>query len=297
MIESASEAIVRFDNLQKSFGDNNVLRGISNAAHVGDVIGLIGLNGAGKTTLLETALGLCPPTNGKALLFGQESAAHLDESTKKRIGFVPQQDELLENIKGKRYLGLISEFYESWNHALVDRLSTEWEVPLDKAISSLSVGQRQKLSILSALGHEPELIILDEPVAALDPMARRQFLKELVDIASSQTRTIIFSTQIVSDLERVASRVWLMKDGLIEINDDLDNLKERCARIHLPPGIEVPAAFMNQQLIHHRQEQNTHILIFRQFDESQLTELEQQTGTSLEPEWLSLEDIFLEIHQ
>ena len=292
-----TEPVMYFENLQKSFKENKVLRGITAQANVGDVIGLIGLNGAGKTTLLETALGFCPPTNGAAYLFGKESSAHLDEATKKRVGFVPQKDELLDNIKGQRYLNLISEFYETWNHELVARLSKEWDVPLDKLINSLSVGQRQKLSILSALGHEPELIILDEPVASLDPMARRQFLKELVDIAASQTRTIIFSTHIVSDLERVASRVWLMKDGHIEINDELDNLKEKCARIHLPPKVEVPEAFKNSQLIHHRVEQDTSILLFRQFDDAQLKDLENQTGASMEPEWLSLEDIFLEIHQ
>lgn len=292
-----TEPVMRFQALSKNFKDTRVLQGVDAEARVGDVIGLIGLNGAGKTTLLETALGFCPPTGGAAFLFGRESSSHLDEATKKRIGFVPQRDELLESIKGDRYLGLIGEFYDTWNHDLIKRLSTEWAVPLDKRIGSLSVGQRQKLSILSALGHEPELIILDEPVASLDPMARRQFLKELVDIAASQTRTILFSTHIVSDLERVASRVWLMKGGVIAIDEDLDDLKEKCARIHLPPHVMVPEEFLNDALIHHRSEQDTAILVFRQFSSEQQQALESRTGSTLHPEWLSLEDIFLEIHQ
>lgn len=292
-----TDAVLKFDDLHKSFKDKEVLRGINVEARVGDVIGLIGMNGAGKTTLLETALGFCPPTSGAAFVFGHESSAHLDEATKKRIGFVPQRDELLDNIKGERYLKLIGEFYATWNHDLVARLSREWTVPLDKQINSLSVGQRQKLSILSALGHEPDLIILDEPVASLDPVARRQFLKELVSIASSQTRTIIFSTHIVTDLERVASRVWLMKDGNIAIDEELDNLKEHCARVILPPNTRIPARFLDNALIHHRNEQNTNILVFRQFSIDQHRALETETGNTLQPEWLSLEDIFLEIHQ
>lgn len=292
-----TDAVLQFDKLHKSFKDNEVLKGVEAEARVGDVIGLIGLNGAGKTTLLETALGFCPPTSGAAWLFGKESSSHLDEATKKRVGFVPQRDELLENIKGERYLNLISEFYDNWNHDLIKRLSKEWQVPMDKQINSLSVGQRQKLSILSALGHEPELIILDEPVASLDPVARRLFLKELVDIASAQTRTIIFSTHIVSDLERVASRVWLMKGGNITIDEELDKLKEDCARIALPPRVDIPEAFQNNTLIHHRNEQESNILIFREFSTDQLDSLEAQTGCSLQPEWLSLEDIFLEIHE
>lgn len=86
--------------------------------------------------------------------------------------------------------------------------------------------------------------MLDEPVASLDPVARRQFLKELVDIASAHTRSIVFSTHIVSDLERVASRVWLLKDGQIAIDEELDDLKEHCARVHLPPGVPVPPSFI-----------------------------------------------------
>ena len=292
-----TEPAMRFENLYKSFKDKKVLKGISAQTNTGDVIGLIGLNGTGKTTLLETALGFCPPTAGTAYLFGKESSAGLDEDTKKRVGFVPQQDELLDNINGERYLNLISEFYANWDYALVDRLSAEWDVPMKSLINTLSVGQRQKLSIISSLGHNPELIVLDEPVASLDPLARRQFLKELVEIASDHNRTIIFSTHIVSDLERVASRVWLMKDGLIAIDEPLDTLKEKSARIHLPPGKEIPADFLNDELIFHRHESGSNVLIFRNWNEDQQTKLNQAVGIHLAPEWLSLEDIFLEIHQ
>jgi ABC-2 type transport system ATP-binding protein len=151
----------------------------------------------------------------------------MDGAAKARIGFVPQRDELLDGMKGAGYLELIAEFYPTWNRDLVARLAKEWAVPLDTKISKLSVGQRQKLSIISALGHEPDLIILDEPVASLDPVARRGFLKELVDIAATQTRSIIFSTHIVTDLERVASRVWLMKEGELTIDASLDDIKEK----------------------------------------------------------------------
>lgn len=222
-----SDTVLEFHGLHKSYRGVPVLKGIDATARVGDVIGLLGLNGAGKTTLLESVLGLCPPSSGSARLFGRKSHGGLDDATRARIGFVPQRDELLDAMSGKRYLALIAAFYQHWNHALVERKAAEWQVPLDMRIATLSIGQRQKLSILSALGHEPELIILDEPVASLDPVARRQFLKDLVDIASSQTRTIIFSTHIVNDLERVSSRLWLLKDGVLALDEDIDALKER----------------------------------------------------------------------
>jgi ABC-2 type transport system ATP-binding protein len=221
-----TDTVLELQDLHKRFGGMAVLKGINATAQVGGVIGLLGLNGAGKTTLLESALGLCPPSSGSVLLFGRNSMDGFDDTAKARVGFVPQRDELLDGMTGKRYLALISSFYRQWNNALIERLASEWQVPLDKRISALSIGQRQKLSILSALGHEPELLILDEPVASLDPVARRQFLKELVDIASSQTRTIIFSTHIVNDLERVSSRLWLLKDGILVLDEDIETLKE-----------------------------------------------------------------------
>ena len=221
-----TEPTLELNTLSKRFDITPVLKGISARVYPGEVIGLLGLNGAGKTTLLETALGFSLPNEGNARIFGQDSTA-MDAATKMRIGFVPQRDELLDGMKGAAYLQLIAEFYPKWNHALVARLAQEWTVPLDMKISKMSVGQRQKLSIISALGHEPDLIILDEPVASLDPVARRSFLKELVDIASTQTRTIVFSTHIVTDLERVASRVWLMKDGVLTIDASMDEIKEK----------------------------------------------------------------------
>ena len=113
------------------------------------------------------------------------------------------------------------------------RLAQAWDVPLQRRAMQLSVGQRQKLSILAALGHEPELLILDEPVASLDPLARRQFLQELIDMVSDGSRTILFSTHIVSDLERIASRVWILKDGRLVVDEPLDALKERAERLEL----------------------------------------------------------------
>jgi ABC-2 type transport system ATP-binding protein len=230
-----SEVILQIDRLVKRFGTHTVLNGIDAVVNRGDVIGLLGLNGAGKTSLLETVLGFAIPNSGSVTLFGHSASAIQDETIKHRIGFVPQQDELIETMSGRQFLALISRFYQSWNRDLIDRLSRDWDVPLDKPVYRLSVGQRQKLSILAALGHEPELIILDEPVASLDPLARRAFLQELIDIVSSGQRTILFSTHIVSDLERIANRVWILRDGHMILDEWLDQLKE--SRIELRAAV------------------------------------------------------------
>jgi ABC-2 type transport system ATP-binding protein len=228
-----TDRILQLDRLVKRFDKLTVLNGITAEVRRGDVIGLLGLNGSGKTTLLETALGFAVPDEGAARLFGQSASALADEKLKHRIGFVPQQDELLEHFKGRDFLSLIGRFYPRWNPALVQRLAQGWDVPLQRRVAQLSVGQRQKLSILAALGHEPELLILDEPVASLDPVARRKFLQELIDIVSDGSRTILFSTHIVSDLERIASRVWILKDCVLAVDESLEALKESVERAEL----------------------------------------------------------------
>jgi len=221
-----TDNVILIDKLTKKFGNFTALDSITAEVARGDTVGLLGLNGAGKTTLLETILGFAIPDGGSVTVFGGSSSVLASESTKHRIGFVPQQDELLANMTGRKFLDLLARFYPSWNDTFVARLATEWHVPLDKPANRLSVGQRQKLSILSALGHEPELIVLDEPVASLDPVARRAFLKELVDLVADRSRTILFSTHIVTDLERVADRVWVLKEGRLVVDQPLDDLKD-----------------------------------------------------------------------
>ena len=116
---------------------------------------------------------------------------------------------------------------------LIERLVAEWSVPLDRRIATLSVGERQKLSVLAALGHQPDLLVLDEPVASLDPIARRQFLHELFAIAESHARAVLFSSHIVSDLERAANKVWIVKDGRLHWQGEIDALKESVVRLQI----------------------------------------------------------------
>lgn len=290
-----TEAVLRLAALAKTFDSKPVLAGVSADVHRGEVIGLLGLNGAGKTTLLETALGFSLPSSGAALLFGQPSST-MDGASKARIGFVPQRDELLDSLAGGSYLSLIAGFYPRWNHALVARLASSWAVPLDSRISKLSVGQRQKLSIISALGHEPDLIILDEPVASLDPVARRQFLQELVDIASSQTRTILFSTHIVSDLERIASRVWLLQAGALALDASMDDLKENIVRVLLPAGRELPTMLPPQALLRRRSNGTGTSVLLRDWQRLVESGIVADFGNDVHIEALSLEDLFLELH-
>lgn len=288
------EAIVDIDRLRYLAEGGVILDGITAQVRPGDVIALLGKNGAGKTTLLDALLGFLVPSAGEVRLWGSDVAQI--GAQKANIGYVPQQDELMPNLTGEEHLKLFRNFRQRWNQNLVEQLTFDWLIPLNIPCRKMSVGQRQKLSILLALAHEPQLLVLDEPVASLDPLARRQFLGQLVTTLQDESRAIIFSTHIVSDAERLANKVWLLRDGVLNFQGDLDFLKENCVRIVVPhrhPLLDqllcAPALLRNRQLERH------HVITLSATDESAdlIAQLHQ---CDIAVEHMGLEDIFMEMN-
>ncbi|MEO8316060.1 MAG: ABC transporter ATP-binding protein [Pseudomonadota bacterium] len=289
---------VSISHLSKIFDQRVVLRDITTTVRPGDVVGVIGKNGAGKTTLLETLLGFSPPSSGNTQIFGEDCLS-MSAAVKARIGFVPQADELLPTLTGNRQIALTSTFYPNWDQPLVDRLAAEWEVPLDRTVIKLSGGERQKLSTLLALGNRPDLLVLDEPVASLDPLARRRFLQQLLEIASEPHRAVIFSSHIVSDLERVANRIWIIKDGRLLWDGDTDALKQSVQRLHIRARQPLPAQISLPHMLHARRAPDgmSATVTVRDLDASALEAIARDFDATIEGEGLGLEEIFLEIHQ
>ena len=221
-----NDAAIELRGIVKSYGKKQVLTGLDLAVPKGSVLGLLGTNGSGKTTLIKCALGLIRPQQGEARLLGENSWT-LSAAAKTRIGYVPQVVSLYPWMKVRHLIDYTAAFYPNWNHELVARLTKEWDIPREDRIGPLSVGQLQKVAILLALGHNPDLLILDEPAASLDPLARRQFLQMIIDLAEPGKRTVLFSTHITSDLERVADRVAILKSGRIAWHGLLEDLKEQ----------------------------------------------------------------------
>jgi ABC-2 type transport system ATP-binding protein len=229
-------------------------------------------------------------------VFGHESY-RLPGDAKARVGFVPQQDELVDHLTVADQVSVIASFYPNWNHALMSRLCQEWAIDPRARIKGMSVGERQKLSILLAFGHKPDLLILDEPVASLDPIARRQFLGQLVEISADGRRAIIFSSHIVSDIERLANRIWILKEGRLDWQGDLDSLKESIVRIHLRGPGGLPQALSIPGALSVRREATFASAIVRDWTQAAQRELEQQISGTVEVEALGLEEIFLELHR
>jgi ABC-2 type transport system ATP-binding protein len=287
--------VISLSALGKVIGGKAILSNISADVEPGTIVGLLGKNGAGKTSLIDVLLGFSPPSSGSSRVFG-ESSFELPAAAKGRIGFVPQQDELLDSLTGAQQLALNAALHPAWDEALIARLVREWEIPLDRRIQVFSGGERQKLATLLALGHEPDLLVLDEPASSLDPIARRRFLGELLAIAESPTRTVLFSTHIVSDLERIASKVWIIRDGRLAWAGDLDTLQESVVRVTLFARDDLPAELAIDGVVSQRRDGRRMQLVVTGWQEERQREVADRWGADVTVERLGLEEIFLELH-
>lgn len=287
-----NEPYLAAERLGKRYDGRTILAGIDAALEPGQVVGLLGANGAGKTTLLELLLGLSPPTEGQARIFGH-SSFDVPEPEKARIGYVPQRDEHIESLTVRQQLEMLGSFYPRWDRALVERLCGEWGVPPSQRISTLSPGDRQKLSIIAALAHQPDLLVLDEPVASLDPVARRRFLEEIVAVSADPERAVVFSSHIVSDVERLANVIWILRDGRLLWRGDLDSLKESVVRVHVLDGAPDAIAAEFRQAF--GQTRRGRFVALRAAGEN-WDGLDARLAGSARLERLSLEDIFVELH-
>jgi ABC-2 type transport system ATP-binding protein len=176
-------------------------------------------------------VGLTLPASGSSTLLGCPSAA-LDDRTRARIGYVSQGGDLLPWLKVWQHVTYIGSFYPRWNEARARGLCERLNLSLTNKVSALSVGDQQKLALVLALAHDPDLLILDEPVASLDPLSRREFMRLLfVDDGQRATpRTVLLSSHLLSDLERVVTHLVFMRAGRIQEQGLWDELQERHGR-------------------------------------------------------------------
>jgi len=236
--------ILEFSKVNKVFrGKNGVekpaLKDLSLRLSAGMVVGLLGQNGAGKSTLMRCALGILSPDSGDIRTLG-ETPEQLSSAAKERLGYVPQQPFGYEGFTVERALDLHRSFYPHWDMQLEQDWLTRFELDVSQQVQRLSVGQRQSLALIMAMAYRPELLILDEPVASLDPIVRRKFMVDLFDLALESGSAVLFSSHITSDLERVASHVALIKQGELVLFKEIDALREEVRLLKLAAGTELP---------------------------------------------------------
>lgn len=288
--------MIEITGVTKSFRDKHVLNQLSLAIPKGSVFGLLGKNGAGKTTLIKSILGLLKVSSGQISVMADNPWSFREE-TKEKLGYVPQSDRVYPWLTVGQLIEYTASFYRNWNRMLVKQLIEEWGIETGDKYGLLSEGQAQKVSIILALGHEPELLVLDEPVASLDPAARRQFLRTILKIVSERECTVFFSTHITSDVERVADRVALLKDGVIHFEGELDQLKDEVKRLRIITRQSLPEHFHIEGFLHCESTVHEAVVSVRGFNDAVKSKLEKDFSATVEVEDLNLEEIFLELNR
>lgn len=233
MVSPIDDVPLSCSGISKRFATQVVLDRVTLAVAPGTVLGLIGRNGAGKTTLLRILLGLMLADSGTTAVFGAPAKA-LTDASKARLCYVPQQPDALSWLRVGDMLEFIGACYPRWDHAFVRYALDRWQVDTSKVFARLSPGERQRVALIRALAARPELLVLDEPAATLDPVARRELLREIAARAGDAGTTVVFSSHIVSDLERVASHVAFLHGGRLLVHAAMDDLAETHVRVRIP---------------------------------------------------------------
>ncbi|MFI6235835.1 ABC transporter ATP-binding protein [Micromonospora sp. NPDC050784] len=207
------------DGLSKRYGRRSALKDCSLDIPSGHVVGLVGPNGAGKSTLLQLACGLLDPTSGRIEVLGERPV-----SGSPRVGFVAQDTPVYAGLTVADHLRMGAHLNPSWDGALAERRIAQVGLDPTQKAGKLSGGQRAQLALTVAAAKRPNLLLLDEPVAALDPLARRSFLQGLMELTAEQGMTIVMSSHLVADLERVCDHLIVLVASRVRVAGDVDDL-------------------------------------------------------------------------
>ncbi|MEW1589702.1 ABC transporter ATP-binding protein [Micromonospora vinacea] len=207
------------DGLSKRYGRRSALKDCSLDIPAGHVVGLVGPNGAGKSTLLQLACGLLDPTSGRIEVLGERPV-----SGSPRVGFVAQDTPVYAGLTVADHLRMGAHLNPSWDGALAERRIAQVGLDPAQKAGKLSGGQRAQLALTVAAAKRPSLLLLDEPVAALDPLARRSFLQGLMELTAEQGMTIVMSSHLVADLERVCDHLIVLVASRVRVAGDVDDL-------------------------------------------------------------------------
>jgi ABC-2 type transport system ATP-binding protein len=297
MIMMGDSVAVRFDAMTKTYSGATVVDGLSLAIPKGIVYGLIGPNGAGKSTSLKTLMGLVKPSRGSVQLFGRElselRASRDYERVRQRIGFVPEIHNVYRWMRVSEAIQFVKSFYPHWNDGIAADLMELFELDPKKNIKKLSKGMVAKLSLLLAVSHEPDLLVLDEPTSGLDPMVREEFLHGILRSIGENERTVIFSSHSISDVQRLADRVGVLRKGKLVLDQPVEDVLMQTKRLRAVFPSTAKAGWMPTTTVWQQAGDREWELTVSNFTSDMLDEFKTRNECpNVEVQDLSLEEIF-----
>jgi len=221
--------IIETENLTKYYGKIKGVEDLSFSIEKGEIFGFLGPNGAGKTTTIRTLLGFLKPTGGKAFIFGKDIEKEIEE-IKEMTGYIPGELNLYGNLTAKDFLNYFGKLRKNFDEKKLKELLEIFEVPLDRKIKGYSRGMKQKLGIIQAFMHNPELVMMDEPTSGLDPLLQKKFYDFLRE-EKKEGKTMFISSHILTEVEKISDRVGVIKEGNLIALENIDTLKSKKGKV------------------------------------------------------------------
>jgi ABC-type multidrug transport system ATPase subunit len=218
------QIVIDVSDLSRSFGPKSVLNGVSFRATAGQIYGLVGANGAGKTTLLKHLLGLLRAATGSVRVFGLDPVRD-PVGVLGRVGYLSEERELPEWMRVDELMGYTKAYHPTWDSSYARELLETFGLDPSKKIKDLSKGMRAQAGLVAAVAHRPELLILDEPSSGLDAVVRRDILDAIVRTVADDGRTVIFSSHLLEEVERMSDHVTMLHDGCVMLNGALEDVR------------------------------------------------------------------------
>jgi ABC-2 type transport system ATP-binding protein len=284
--------VIEIDRLTKFYGTREIVRDLSLQVPSGSIYGFLGRNGTGKTTTIRILLGLEDPTRGRTRVFGQDSR-HLSPETRARIGYLPEGHHVYGWMTVQECGRFQASYFPRWNQEIFEAVITHFRLTAKMKAGNLSRGQRAGLCLAMTLAPEPELLILDDPALGLDPVARRSLLQSMLYVTRQPERTILFSSHLLSDVERVADRIVVLDGGVLRADCTVERFRERLRHYVLkfretPPATPPLAGLLES----FRTDRELAVTIANPTAETE-TQLAALRPESVEPVEMTLEDAFI----
>jgi ABC-2 type transport system ATP-binding protein len=232
MNDSASPFAIEMQAVEKSFGRNQILRGLTLQVKRGSTFAFLGRNAAGKTTAIQMLLGLLHRDDGAIRVLGLDPARQ-PLALRARIGYLAEDQTMYGWMRVDEILRFVAPFYPTWDHDLALRYVRDFDLPLKSKIKHLSKGQNVRLGLVLALAHRPELVILDDPTLGLDPIMRKELLRDVIDHLQGQGVTVFFSSHLLYEIEPVADMVAILDHGRIVKQASTEQLREQVKQVIL----------------------------------------------------------------
>jgi len=284
-----NDVAIRTDRLTKYFGGKCAVDSLSLSVPRGCVFALLGRNGSGKTTTIRMLLGLIPPTRGTATILGQDSQA-IQPTLRARIGYIAETHPLYTWMKIKQAGEFQSRFYPNWNSKIFSAVLEHFRLSLNAKIGHLSRGERAGVSLALTLAPQPELLVLDDPALGLDPVARRSLLESIIYVTRNQDRTILLSSHLLSDVERVADRIAVLDRSVLRVNASLDYFRNHVRQYLLTFSAQAPAVPTIPGLLTSRRDEHELRVTLANPGDQAIATLRSLAPASMAETALSLED-------